>query len=243
MSRALWQSVLLRTVEDALIGVAQATSRDRRILECKHARAYLTKPSKDLSEVCALAGMDMQAVMERMRKQIAQAPTPEELADKPNVSRQSFTKAPAKPKKVPFRDREFTIGDTTRTATEWCERTGISINTASRRIGKGWGAEPAFTMTDAEARAVRSEAARAAYQAVTNIANPQQADRQKHRKPGTPPMLYECGGEILTLDQWADRTGINKTTLYARITRQGMTFAEAISTPPMSRGRWRHTFK
>lgn len=239
MSRALWQSVLLRTVEDALIGVAQETSRDRRILECKHARAYLTTPSKDLSEVCALAGMDMQAVMERMRKQVAQAPSPEELADKPKANRQSFTKAkaPAKPKQVRFRDREFTINGTTRTAAEWCERTGIPVTTAQARLNSGWGAERAFTMTDAEARAARSEAARAPYQAVTNIANARQADRRKRRKPGTSPMLYECGGEVLTLDQWADRTGINKTTIYARLTRQGMTFAEAISTPPMRRGR------
>lgn len=182
----LWQAVLLRTVEDALIGVAQESSRDRRILECKHARAYLTTPSKDLSEVCALAGMDMQPVMERMRKQIAKAPTPEELADQIRVNRKSFTKAPAKPKpkEVPFRDREFTINGTTRTAAEWCERTGIPVTTAQARLSSGWGAERAFTVTQVEARAARSEAARAPYRT-----GPQK--RRKGRKRPVPPMLYK----------------------------------------------------
>lgn len=44
-------------------------------------------------------------------------------------------------------------------------------------------------------------------------------------------LYFEYGGETLTLAQWSDRTGINYGTLLGRINRNGMSFADAISTP------------
>ncbi len=82
--RELWQQVLLQAVNDALHGVPGGMSNKAvRIRDTHAARDYLTTPSQDLSMVCNLAGLDPVAVIERMRKQIAAAPTPEELIVKP----------------------------------------------------------------------------------------------------------------------------------------------------------------
>ena len=124
-AQGLWQSVLLLAVEDALYGPAQISSRDRRIHMIETARRYLTQPSADLAEVCALAGMDMQAIIDRMRQNIAAAPSPEELASKRIKPRAGKSKTKAK--RIRFEDRDFTMRGETRTAAEWCGLTGISI--------------------------------------------------------------------------------------------------------------------
>lgn len=69
--RDLWQSVLLLAVEDALTGPkGPKGSAEYRTLQWQRARDYVTRPSKDLAEVCGLAGVDMEAMIERMRVQI-----------------------------------------------------------------------------------------------------------------------------------------------------------------------------
>lgn len=80
--RALWQAVLLQAVEEALHG-PKNTYRLHRAREWQEARDYITTPSKDLEMVCAMAGVEMDAVVERMRVQIEKAPSPEEPADRP----------------------------------------------------------------------------------------------------------------------------------------------------------------
>lgn len=77
----LWCAVLHQAIDDALKGVPSVMAKNHasRVLMTMQAREYLTKPSKDLATVCAFAGVDMDAVIDRMLKQIAAAPTPEEL--------------------------------------------------------------------------------------------------------------------------------------------------------------------
>ena len=149
MSRELWQAVLVRTVADAVLGVANEASRVIHVRICEEARRYLTRPSHDLAEVCALANMDMDSVIERMRKQIAKIPSPEELADNPPARIATLTKAPASSgnKFLPFEERKFTINGEVKTATEWCKITGISLRVASWRLSNAWGAERAFFFT------------------------------------------------------------------------------------------------
>lgn len=79
--RSLWAAVLLRQVDDALVGPGD-TPKNERLLLIRQARSFLTSPSQDLVIVCANAGMDMRAVIKRMTKLIDQAPTPEELISK-----------------------------------------------------------------------------------------------------------------------------------------------------------------
>ena len=67
----LWQAVLLQAVEEALHG-PKNTYRLHRAREWQEARDYITTPSKDLEMVCSLAGVEMGAVVERMRQQLTQ---------------------------------------------------------------------------------------------------------------------------------------------------------------------------
>lgn len=240
MSEALWQAVLLRSVADAVLGVSQEANRDTRIRLCKDARRYLTSPSRDLAEVCAMAGMDMQTVLERMRTQIANAPTPEELADSPRQSVATFTKAPAKPKakRIPLADRPYTIGGETLTIAEWCNRAGISISLVQARLNRSWTPERALTLTKDDAREEqRAEACRSykvsAAECSAKIKEGLRRSEALFGKPkrGTAPVLYEHDGQSRSLAEWSGITGIGKNTLYARITRQGMTFAQAIEMP------------
>lgn len=67
-------------LEDALTGTVIGSGGLSRQNVMRDARIYLTRPSRDLSMVCNLAGLEMQSVIDRMKAQIAKAPTPEELA-------------------------------------------------------------------------------------------------------------------------------------------------------------------
>lgn len=240
MSEALWQAVLLRTVADAVLGVANEADRTSRVRICEDARRYLTKPSRDLGEVCTMAGMDMQTVIERMRTQIANAPTPEELADNPRQSVATFTKAAAKPKQkpIPFAERLYTINGDTRTIAEWCQRTGISLALAQSRLNSSWPPERALTLTKDQVKEDQRAEARRSYKvsAAERSARIKEGLRRSEAlygkpKRGTVPMLYEHNGHFRSLAEWSNITGIPKVTLYARITRQGMTVSEAIETP------------
>jgi len=65
--RKLWQSVLLRLVEDAMYVPEADTIPAERARLREDARIFLTQPSRDLSMVCNMAGLDMQPVIDRMR--------------------------------------------------------------------------------------------------------------------------------------------------------------------------------
>lgn len=228
--RALWCEVLLRTVQDAVTGVAQVQNKTTRIRICEEARRYLTTPSADLAEVCALAGMDMQAVIDRMRKQIAAAPTPEELASSRRQMSSSFAKPPAKPKekRTRFRDQPFTIYGETRTASEWCILHGVSMRLVQNRLNNGWTPEDAFFLSVAEGkRQATNEARRVRRSEVVQAG----AEHRRTRTPPRPAQTYTYKGEARSLVEWSEITGIGKNTLYARITRQGMTFAQALESP------------
>lgn len=225
----LWQMVLLTAIEDAILGPTLTASRNQRLKLCRQARAYLTSPNDDLAEVCTLAGMDMQAVIEQMRKQIAQAPTPEELAIGRPSNKATFTMAPKpepKPRPIPFKDRLFTIAGTTRTASEWCALNGIMLATAAARIGKGWQPEIAFALTAEEGR----RQAIADTKRRISASFPRPSANCNQRQPSAGIQTYTHEGESLTLTEWSDRTGIKRGTLIKRLSI-GWTFADAINTP------------
>lgn len=107
-----------------------------RIRDTQAARDYLTTPSKDLATVCSLAGLDMQAVIEQMRKQIVAAPTPVELIGKPKPRKSAQGGG-----RFVHSAKSLTLGGETLTVKEWAERTGIKRGTIHFRLRKGWGVE------------------------------------------------------------------------------------------------------
>lgn len=76
----LWMEVLHVAIEDAFQGL-RGSHRDtaKRLRKVIDARDYLTKPNTDFDTVCALAGIDADAVRTRMQAKLRDAPTPEEL--------------------------------------------------------------------------------------------------------------------------------------------------------------------
>jgi len=140
--RDLWQAVLMQAIHDALHGVSTGdgtASKAARIRMTEETRDYLTIPSQDLSTVCNLAGLDPVAVMERMRKQIAAAPTPEELIGEPE---------PQKPRtsRMGCNANPLTYAGKTLTIRQWSERTGIKIGTIGFRLREGWTVEDALSI-------------------------------------------------------------------------------------------------
>ena len=69
----LWLEVLNRAVLDARLEPESVAMTPRQALEVRDARTYLTTPSKDLAALCAMAGVDMEALIERMTLRIAGA--------------------------------------------------------------------------------------------------------------------------------------------------------------------------
>lgn len=81
--QALWCEVLRLAIEDALCTTSVATpggeTAERRAREHAQAVAWLSKPSRDLEFVCDLAGVDMDAVVGRVRTRLDGSPSPEDM--------------------------------------------------------------------------------------------------------------------------------------------------------------------
>ncbi|SEN53468.1 hypothetical protein SAMN04488103_105299 [Gemmobacter aquatilis] len=72
--QSLWQDVLMRAITDARLQPTRKPLGENAVSEALDARRYLTTPSKDLAMVCLFAGVDMEALVDRMRVQVAKAP-------------------------------------------------------------------------------------------------------------------------------------------------------------------------
>lgn len=128
--RELWQEVLLRQIADARLDASYwpvpATAHD----ETAEARRYLTRPSKDLSHVCSLAGVDMEALVDRMRRQVASVP-------------------PLEPARIVSRRvRGAALEHDGRSATpdQWEKITGIPARIIRERLRRDWTPADALTV-------------------------------------------------------------------------------------------------
>jgi len=211
--KRLWQAVLYQAVDDALNGVAYGTKNQKRndIIE---ARELLTNPSRDLDMICAGAGLEPDAVIERMTKLIAKAPPVEVLmqgkAARASAERQKREqeKKAAKTQKTPVL---YTYNGESLTLTEWSERTGLSVQLIRGRINSGWAFEDAVTTTKKEAalhaRQAQSEAIKASLPSKETGAR------------GTPARMITHNGETLSLTEWSKRLGVSKQTIRNRIAK------------------------
>lgn len=221
----LWRNVLLVAVEDALYGnMRRGTGKHEvsqwqttaQVRECQSARNYLTSPSHDLSIVCNLAGLDMQAVIDNMKRQIAAAPTPEELAASP-IPRRTF---PPKPKPEPKpRAKLYTYNGETLTLQEWSERTGLRFTTLSSRMSDHWPLERALT----EPAGYSVNRHREKWSALGK------PDPSRMLRPAR---LLTHAGETLTVTQWAARLGIGKGTIDKRL-RMGWPIEQVLASQDM----------
>lgn len=141
--------MLLRALDDALIGPTSdgesRTTRHRAILD---ARSFLARPSKDLTTVCALAGLDPEAVIDRMVARIAAAPSPEDLLDNRKAHRPPKPTRPEPERRVVA---VYTMNGQTHTR-GMAEIIGIDKHLIYTRLSNGWSVEEALTMSKEEAR-------------------------------------------------------------------------------------------
>ena len=209
--KALWQAVLQRQVDDALSG-PQGILPSNSVGTIKAARRYLTSRGKGLDMVCTLAGLDPQAVVEAMRRRIAAAPSPEQVA-RDHKRRDALTPQTPKPKRPPPEARTITIDGETKSLAEWCGLSGIKLATAKRRLNDGWNPAEAVTLSTAAGRRRGLAKAKA---------------HHARQRPGFAPRLYDHDGMSLSIPQWADRLGISVSTIRNRLA-SGWTITEALT--------------
>ena len=112
--RTMWQAALLQTIDDAINGVAgPSREADKRLKQIKAARLYLTEPNEDCDMVCAMAGIDPDALRRRIQILLVDAATPEELVSR---KRKSGT------------GRKLTLNGETKTITEWADHLNMNPN-------------------------------------------------------------------------------------------------------------------
>ncbi len=133
----LWRQVLLLAVNDAVRGVGSpghsALTRARLTQE---ARDYITKPNRDFNEVCSLAGMAPEAVRERVVKQLATAPTSEEVIEAKAIKAPKRPAAP-KPARPPRRiGLPHIVAGRSLTRRQWAEELGITYNNMNQAVRK-----------------------------------------------------------------------------------------------------------
>lgn len=144
----LWRAVLMNALEEAISGVNRGDYNDplRRATLIREARNYVTVPNSDFDIVCSLAGLDPEAVRECAAKQIAVAPTPEELVLSPRKSRNaSREKGTRKPRRDVVRHEHEGM---TLTIGEWSKHTGVPDMTIRQRLAAGWPIDRAIEKMD-----------------------------------------------------------------------------------------------
>lgn len=142
--QGLWSEVLLTVISDALTGVSETGTPQSRAHSIRAARQYLTRPNRDFNMVCHLAGVDPVATRERLAVQIAQAPSPEELAQ---IGQRKTTLMVPKIKPITKPRERYTAFGKTLTVTEWSKETGISRSVLSTRLSQlDWPIEQALSV-------------------------------------------------------------------------------------------------
>lgn len=136
----LWRAVLTNAIEEAVSGITrgQYSNPKHRIAQIAEARDYILKPNKDFDTVCSLAGLDPEAVRDRIAPQIAAAPSPEQLLSDVRRTRVEGT---AKPKPAPRQRREplrYSHDGQNLTIAQWSEVSGVRASIIRQRLYEGW---------------------------------------------------------------------------------------------------------
>lgn len=127
--QGLWCAVLEHAINDAVNGAIGCAHRSNRTHETEKARQYFEKRSADFNTVCYLAGVDPDAVHERISKKIAEAPAIEDLFKGK--------------RRYSLEHKELTVNGETRTYQEWANRSGKAARQIRSRIVAGWTPERA----------------------------------------------------------------------------------------------------
>ena len=124
--RDLWQAVLMAQIEDAVSPAHIGNSGGNKARRSAEARKYLTTPSKDLETVCCFAGVDMEALIDRMRRRIAELP-PLQVVERKGA------------RVVEHDGQRHTVAT-------WSKMVGIPVKALRNRLHNGWKVADALTV-------------------------------------------------------------------------------------------------
>lgn len=157
----LWTEVLILAIDDALHGPPKGNTASASYrFEIIRAREYVTIPNRDFDHVCSLAGLDPEAVRDRLLRQIAKAPTVDDILSAPRPVRRIHGRAESAGKKKRYREPKLTESMPMKagskatkhlhngiamTIPEWSRETGIKIVTIRARLRNGYTFSEAIT--------------------------------------------------------------------------------------------------
>ncbi|CAJ0861976.1 hypothetical protein AMST5_01446 [freshwater sediment metagenome] len=239
--KQLWAAVILQALEDATATISMADAHERRA-----AREWFKDAGKDFHEVCALAGMDHDAVRTAALQKIEEFDqhgkqrgrvvtfkgeklTLKELSERTGVPVDTIRSRLSKGVRgdalgAPQRKTQtITFNGETRTVNEWARISGVSTATIGRRLREGLSAEEA--LTPGRQRRKPTQAQRLMFRSKLNPTNQQRAPCKISLK-----RRYAYAGQSKTLSQWATDRGINVHTLKTRLA-QGWSIDRALTTP------------
>jgi hypothetical protein len=199
----LWRAVIARAFSDACLPFLNDEAAERQVIRSE-ARAWLTRPSRNLTIICTLAGEEPSRVQALAKKLIAEA----DAGSTRRISAKAFAPAPAPRRKAAV----YTFDGKTMTLVEWSKQTGINAGTLKSRLDKGWSVEEALTTP----RLGRSEAiTRARAKSGLPKPRPPKATTGKRGKEH----LLEFRGECHSITEWSHITGINHRTIRSRLAK------------------------
>jgi hypothetical protein len=255
--RQLWAAVIMQALDDAAGkieyygGNKAAAERHKRLVR-RRARDWFINGGRDFKEVCALAGMEPDWVRANALKRIEEAdedgPTKRGRLISYNGERVTFKELSARTGisvsalkdrnkagktgaelTAPVAERKpgsITHNGETHTLQEWSKITGIKSNTIVKRIRLGWTIQEALTPGR---RMPPAKMTRHQKQALRGFSRRGPGDHSAPRRQTG--QLYTHDGKSLTLRQWSDEVGIPLNTLHVRLSRQGWTIEQALTTP------------
>ena len=137
----LWLEVLQRAVMDARLEPQSGAISPRQAQEVKEARTYLTTPSNDLAAVCAMAGVDMEWLIDCMKVRIARAGEP--------VTTKKAERCEALGR---VRNVQYEYDGKHLTVKQLSELTGVAKHLIYTRLDKGWPIEAALNPVKVQGR-------------------------------------------------------------------------------------------
>jgi hypothetical protein len=256
----LWRAVIAQAFNDACLPVLKDETAERQVVRSQ-ARAWLTKPSRNLTIVCGLAGEEPSRVQALAKKLIAQADaeprierrgrsrgllyehdgkamTLKEWASHTGISVSTLharlRNGCSLAEALTTRSKAavtYEFNGKSMTLAEWSRHTGIKARTLAGRLELGWSIEQALT-APLVSPVESGRRSRAAGNVVPSTRKPPKATTEKRGKE----RWLEFRGESHTIAQWARITGINHRTIRARLA-MGWSVDRVLSEPVANVGR------
>ena len=135
--RDLWCAVLENAINEARGARIPGDTEGTSALHRRQAHDWITKPNRDFTLVCHLAGFDPEAVRERAVKLLAEPYVPRRQRQRSD--------APKRTGRTSVKAKRITFKGETHTLSEWAKITGLSVGTINSRLRRGWTVERMLT--------------------------------------------------------------------------------------------------